>query len=136
GLQKHKTGPEGGKAIAAVNAALKRAGMTDTVPPSHLHYDLDAEGRLANGAQLDDWGLTGSLQTSIRGGKPVIARLKMQVHDRNGQAKEMELHGIEPVQMRPGIDQKWTNLPIGDVVLELEREDGSKLTRKFTLRKR
>lgn len=135
-LQKQKNGPDVEKAIKVVNAALKQAGMTDTVPHSHIRYDMDEEGRLANPAQLDDWVLTGSLQTSIKGGNPVKAILKMQVRDRNGKSKEMPLPGFQPIQMKPGVDQKWPGLPIGEVILELERQDGSKLTQKFNLNKR
>ncbi len=135
-LLKQKNGPDVPKAIQVVNAALKAAGMQDTVPSHHMRFELDEDGRPVGDGQLDNWVLTGSLQTSIRGGNPVKATLKMQVRDRTGKTKEMDLPGLQPVQMRPGVEQKWPNLPIGDVILELEKEDGSKITQTFTLTKR
>ena len=134
-LEKQKNGPDLGRAILAVNAALKRAGMSDTVTPTHQHYELDDEGRLDNEAQRDSWVLTGSLETSIRGSSSMKAILKCKVRDRNGVTKEMPVHGYDPIQMKPGVEQRWENLPIGDIILELEKKDGSKIEKTFALNK-
>lgn len=135
-LNKQKNGPSTENAIRIVNSFLKAAGMDDTVPTHHIRYDFDAEGRQIDESMMDKWVLTGSMQTSIRGEDSVTATLKMVVRDRSGKPKEMDLHGVQPVQMKANVPQKWTKVPIGEVSLVLKKKDGSESTHKFLIDKR
>ncbi|MBL8061105.1 MAG: hypothetical protein JNK63_10380 [Chthonomonas sp.] len=136
-LEKHKSGPNLEKARALVNARLKSAGMADTVPPHHIKYDLDEEGKLANPAQLDQWVLSGSLGVTVRGPTaPVSANLKFKIRDANGKVREVAVPGYSTVGLVPGRQHVWSNLPIGDIILEIKRPDGSLQRGICTLTKR
>lgn len=132
-LKKQVEGPNIEAAIATVNAALKAAGMADQIPPHHYQYDMDEFGQLANPDQMDNWVLTGTLTFKTRGTtEKVSAILKQVVRDASGKAKEQELFGIRPAQLSPGVPMIWPKLPIGEVLVEITKQDGTK--QKFKCR--
>jgi hypothetical protein len=135
-LQQQSKGPDVDRALTLVNAALKSQGFTEVCPTHHHKYDIDDDGKLANPSQIDDWVLVGNLTTSIQGGNPVKASVLMKLRDAQGKWKEMPLHGVDSVMLRPNVEQKWQNLPIGEVIVELEKPDGTKIRETVTLTKR
>lgn len=120
-LEQQRKGPEVHLAVDAVNAALKAAGFKDVLLGSHYHYDLDSDGALENEYMKDDWVLTGSLQVTLNAPEPVTVTLKMPA---SATGKEYILPVLTPIKLSPNKPYKWDNLPLGDLILSMERADG------------
>lgn len=132
-LEQHRKGPDVARAVKTVNEEIVRRGMSGGLPEHHLPYELSADGYLADEGQLDDWVLVGSLELTILANDPVTATLKTTVRDRNGKAKEMDVYGLRPIRMEPGQEYTWTQLPIGELVVEFRRASGATVRKRLLL---
>jgi hypothetical protein len=132
-LQKHKNGPELGHALKAVNRAMEATGLKDMIPGEPFKFNLDADGNLADPDQMDDWVLVGSLEVTIKSASPVRATLQMPTRNEAGESRDTNLPGLEPVTIKPGGTHEWKDLPIGDLILVLEKEGAKPIRREVTL---
>lgn len=132
-LEQQKNGPNVEVAIDAVNSTLGAAGFKDKLPGGHYKYDLDSDGALENEHMADDWYLTGSLNVTLQGAEPVTATLKMPA---STTGKEYILPVLTPVKLTPGQPFKWDNLPLGDLILVLEKKDGKSVRAEVKLDRR
>ncbi len=141
-LAKQKNGPKLEDAILVVNSALQEAGMDDRAPIGPASFNLGPDGNLADESQRDKWVLAGALEVTLQtppamsapGQAPTYRTIVKMKPTRKGE-QEYELHGLEPAMLKQGVPYRWQNLPIGDLIVEITKPDGTIVRREVTLEK-
>ena len=141
-LAKQKNGPKLEDAILVVNSALQEAGMDDRAPIGPASFNLGPDGNLADESQRDKWVLAGALEVTLQtppgvsapGQAPTYRTIVKMKPTRKGE-QEYELHGLEPAMLKQGFLYRWDNLPIGDLIVEITKPDGTIARREVTLEK-
>lgn len=120
-FEKQRKGPDLAAALKVVDAALKARGFADTCPAEHQHYDYDSEGGLDSSSKPDDFVLLGDLVTKVVTDHPVQMKIEMPKQSDSQPAYDL----TKPVTVQPNEVHTWENLPVGDLVVLIQKADGT-----------